>query len=285
MQGALVYAIPLLFAASAFLFAVSLIPSKSSHAEQLERLKARDATGRNTREAEPFDRLFSGERRTTLSRKLIEAGWYNVTPAKIGMRIVAGGCFGIVLALLIWNFVPLEIWLVAPLAILAVVFGAYAPIFALNQAIEARKGAIQKALPDFLDMIASTVQAGLALNAAMTYAVDVAPGPLGEEIQEALADIRLGRSRADALKAAAERTNQQEFKTAISAITQAERLGSNISMVLNELAEDARHRRVMLVEEMAAKLPVKMVFPMALVMLPSLFVIIFGSLAANYFAR
>ena len=170
------------------------------------------------------------------------------------------------------------------LAVLIAVAGAYSPIFILNQAMEARKVAIQKALPDFLDMMCSTVQAGLALNAAMAYAVDAAPGALGEEISEALSEIRLGRGRAEALKAAADRTNQQEFKTAVMAITQAERLGSNVSKVLTELAEDTRHHRVMLVEEMAAKLPVKMVFPMAFFMLPSIFVIIFGSLAANYFA-
>ena len=107
---------------------------------------------------------------------------------------------------------------------------------------------------------------------------------LGEEIKEALSEIRFGRSRSEALRAAAERANQPEFKAAILAISQAERLGSNVSKVLSELAEDTRHHRVMTVEEMAAKLPVKMVFPMVFFMLPAIIVVIFGSLAANYFA-
>jgi tight adherence protein C len=285
MQSAIVLAIPLLFGVSAFLFAVSLIPSKSALTETLESLKTRDAADRSTPELAFFDRAITGERRALLARRLMEAGWYTVTPAKIAMRIGAGTVFGIVLALLIWNLLHLDPIYVAGFALLAIAVGIYAPIFALNQAIEARKIAIQKALPDFLDMVASTVQAGLALNAAMNYAVDVTPGALGEEIKEALSEVRLGRSRAEALRAAAERTNHQDFKTAVTAITQAERLGSNISNVLNELAEDARHRRVMLVEEMAAKLPVKMVFPMVVCMLPALFVVIFGSLFANYYAK
>ncbi|MHB8306323.1 MAG: type II secretion system F family protein, partial [Vulcanimicrobiaceae bacterium] len=162
--------------------------------------------------------------------------------------------------------------------------GAYAPLSMLQRAVEARKIAVQKALPDFLDMVATTVQAGLSVNAALAYAIDAAPGALGEEITSALSEIRLGRSRSDALRAAAERLQQQQFSTTISAITQAERLGTDIAKVLNELAEDVRNQRVMLVEEMAAKLPVKMVMPMALFMLPSLFVVIFGALAANYLA-
>ena len=68
-------------------------------------------------------------------------------------------------------------------------------------------------------------------------------------------------------------------------MTQAERLGSNIAEMLSNLAEDARHRRLMLIEEMAAKLPVKMVFPMVFFMIPAIFTIIFGAVAANYFAH
>ena len=214
-----------------------------------------------------------------------EAGWYTVTPSQMVMRVAAGICFGMVIALVIWKFLHMEVFFVVAFALLALAAASWAPIFALNQAVENRKAAIQKALPDFLDMVSSTVQAGLALNAAMNYAVDVTAGPLGEEIREALSEVRLGRSRADALKAAADRTNHQDFRTAVTAITQAERLGSNVSNVLNDLAEDARHRRLMLVEEMAAKLPVKMVFPMIVFMIPSLFLIIFGSVAANYFSK
>ena len=104
----------------------------------------------------------------------------------------------------------------------------------------------------------------------MTYAVDAVDGPLSEEIKEALSEIRLGRSRADALKAVGERTNHPALRNALRVVTQAEKLGANISKLLNDLAADARHQRLMLVEEMAAKLPVKMVFPMVFFMIPAI---------------
>ncbi|MGZ3499307.1 MAG: type II secretion system F family protein [Vulcanimicrobiaceae bacterium] len=284
MQTLIQYAIPILFSLSVFLFAFSLLPSRSPLSRQLEVLQTRNITLGEASRIAMFERMFSTERRAVLGKKLIEAGWYTVTPAKIGLRICAGACLGIVFAILIWRFIHMPTFLLLLLAVLVPVACTYSPIFFLNQAIEGRKIAIQKALPDFLDMVATTVQAGLSVNAAFAYAVDAAPGPLGDEIKEALSEIRLGRARADALRAAADRANQQEFKTAITAITQAEKLGSNVATVLNELAEDTRHHRVMVVEENAAKLPVKMVFPMAFFMLPSLFVIIFGTLIANYFA-
>lgn len=282
MQTALVYLIPLLFSLSAFLLVLSLIPAKSALTEQLERLKANDSEP-DASEA-PFERVFTVERRAKLKQQLAEAGWYTVTPAQMGLRVVAGVVFGLVIALCLGVFLPLNKAFVIVFMLLSVVLGGYAPIFFLHQAMEDRKAKIQKALPDFLDMMCSTVQAGLALNAAMAYAVDAAPGPLGEEINEALSEIRFGRTRSEALRAAAERANQPGFKSAILAISQAERLGSNVSKVLSELADDTRNHRVMTIEEMAAKLPVKMVFPMMFFMLPAIIVVIFGSVAANYFA-
>jgi len=285
MDSVLVYIIPILFGTSAFLFALSLIPAKSALSTQLDVLRSREPVDRDPGRFAAFERVFPVERRALLTRQLAEAGWYTVTPAQMGLRVVGGACLGVVVALLVWSVLHVGFVIDLALVVLIAIVGAYSPIFMLNSAMEARKAEIQKALPDFLDMLCSTVQAGLALNSALGYAVEAAPGALGEEIREALSEIRLGRGRIEALKAAADRTNQMEFKTAVLALAQAERLGSNLSKVLTELAEDTRHHRVMLVEEMAAKLPVKMVFPMALFMLPAIFVVIFGTMAANYFAN
>ncbi len=275
--------IPLLFAILTFLLAISLIPSKSVLSEQLDTLKGREPIGGDSsKRSRLVERLFSGERRALIGRRLIEAGWYTDTPVKFLMRVVAGACFGLVLALFIDKFFDLGfVWLVGLLVALPLV-GGCVPFVVLSRAADARKTAIQKALPEFLDMVASTVQAGLALNAALAYAVDAAPGPLGEEIREALSEIRLGRARADALKAAGERTNQPDFRNALRVVTQAERLGANVAKLLTDLADDARNRRLMLVEEMAGKLPVKMTFPMIVCMIPAIFVIIFGSVIANF---
>lgn len=276
-----IFAIVLLTAAATFLLAFSLIPQKSPLKKTLEELELHGMQ-RDSKGVRAFENLFSQERRGRLRRKLIEAGWYTVTPAQMGVRIVAGALFGLIGSIALLAYMHLAPQLVLLLGLLCCGAGAYLPISALTRACEARKVAVQKALPDFLDMVATTVQAGLSVNQALGYAVDAAPGALGDEMKAALSEIRLGRARSDALRAAADRLQQQQFTTTVTAITQAERLGTNISKVLNELAEDVRNHRIMVVEEHAAKLPVKMVFPMAMFMLPALFVVIFGALAANY---
>jgi len=284
MLSAMTIVIALLGGVSAFLFALSLIPTKSPLARQLEALKRVTVNASDQSELAVFEKMFSVEQRGKLTRRLLEAGWYDMTPAKMGLRVAAAAGVGAILAILILRVVHLPVGIVVFLALSVAAGAAYLPFAILDRAITARKIAIQKALPDFLDMISTTVQAGLSVNAAMNYGVDAAPGPLGDEIKEALSEMRLGRSRAQALKAAAARAGQQQFSTTIAAITQAEKLGSNLAKVLEELAEDTRHQRIMLVEEFAAKLPVKMVFPMAFFMLPCLFVIIFGSLIAHLIA-
>ena len=271
---------------SAFCFAISLLPGESPVARALAELGARgSARSHDPAALRRFERMFSAARRSQLQRKLIEAGWYHVTPARIGLRMLSCGIAGFIVAMLLAPMIltPLPVHFL--LAILLGGAGIYLPIGALDKAIENRKNQVQKALPDFLDMVAETVQAGQSVNAALGYAIAAAPGALGDEIKSALAEMKLGRSRADALKAAADRLNHQQFSTTVTAIVQAERLGTNIARVLTELAEEVRHHRIMLAEEHAAKLPLKMIFPLAGFLLPALFVVIFGSLIANYFAQ
>lgn len=279
--------IAILGAFSAFLFTVSFIPSKSPLTKTLEELETRSASKAEgtTKVAGFVDRVLPEEQRSRLAQRLLEAGWYTVTPAQMVLRTAASLLVAIIVMILYMQYVhlpPVVFYLLAA----AVFFGiVYAPTSMLNRAVERRKDDVQRTLPDFLDMVASTVQAGLSLNAALAYAVDAAPGAVGDEIKEALTEIRLGRGRADALKAAADRLHQEEFTTMVAAVTQAERLGANVGKILNELADDTRSHRILIVEEHAAKLPVKMVFPMAFFLLPALFVIIFGSLIVNYISH
>jgi tight adherence protein C len=280
----LVVAIPVLLAFSVFLFALSLLPSKSVLTEQLETLKGRDPFKREPAPLPIVEKILTEDRRVMLAQKLVEAGWYTTTPLKFGLRMVAGAGFGAVLSLFAWNFFDLSSGWLIPMVVGITFVGGYSPFFMLNRAAETRKSAIQKCLPEFLDMVSSTVQAGLALNSALGYAVEAVPGPLGDEIKEALSEIRLGRARAEALRAVGDRTNHPALRNAMRIMNQAERLGANIAKILTDLADDARHQRLMLVEEMAAKLPVKMVFPMVFLMIPAIVTIIFGAVAANYFA-
>ncbi len=277
--------LPILGSLSAFMLTLSLVPSKNVLTKTLQEYQNINPRLRNRSALEKLvERSFSGKTLGGLSQKLLEAGWYSVTPVQIVLRVFGGAIAGIAIVLLLGRMVHLQTWLTVCLSILVILCCGYAPISLIERAREARKVDVQRRLPDFLDMVAATVQAGLSVNAALAYAVDAAPGALGSEIREALSEIRLGRSRSEALHAAAARLNQTEFTTTISALTQAERLGANVARVLSELAEDTRNHRIMMAEEHGAKLPVKMAFPMAFFMLPAIFTVIFGTVIAHYIA-
>jgi tight adherence protein C len=274
-------AITVLGAISIFLLAISLIPQKSLLTQQIEDVKGRNLTGPQFNRFAMLEKIFGDEGRSKLQKQLIEAGWYTVTPAQMSARMAAGAIVGLAFGAGMLAVIHQVSILVVVMSIVPAIFGMFTPTMLLTRAIESRKNSVQRVLPDFLDMVATTVQAGLSMNASFAYAIQAAPGPLGEEIKETLSQMRLGRSRIDALRAMANRVNQEQLSTTVSAITQAEKLGANISKVLGELAEEVRNHRVMLVEEQAAKLPVKMIFPMAFCLLPALFAIIFGSVGSK----
>jgi tight adherence protein C len=267
-------------AAALFLFAYALLPRSSGVDRRLADLD-RSAIGRETH-GNFFTKLIDEKQRSQLSRKLSAAGWYNVTPTQMVIRTVCGGAAGLAAgaALIIFIGDTSVTWLCG--GALLVFVGLAAPTASLNKAVEKRQKAIQRTLPDLLDMLTTTVEAGVSLNAALNVAVDAISGPLSDELKSAMSDVRLGRTRAEALMSMAERVQQPDLLTTVIAIVQAERLGGNIVTVLEEISIEARESRMLRVEELAAQLPVKMVFPMALFMLPALVVMIFGPVVANF---
>jgi tight adherence protein C len=266
-------------AISAFLIAVSAYPAKSPMAVRLKKLERIDEKSVGMRFA-LIEQIVSKEQHSRLQQQLIEAGWYGVTPIAMTMRGI--GALGIGAVACVMSLVLFEI------NVLGILIGAFAglvawrvPSIMLSRAVKARKESIQRSLPDFLDFLGSTVQAGLALNAALVQAVDATHGALREEISSMLAEIRLGRPRADAFNALADRVNEESTTTMVTAIVQAEKLGANLSVVLSELAKEIRDRRWTRAEERAAHLPIKMILPMALFMIPSLYLMIFGPVIAK----
>ncbi|HVA38903.1 MAG TPA: type II secretion system F family protein [Candidatus Dormibacteraeota bacterium] len=249
-----------------------------------ERLAAIDAAAGLTQQTSSslLKRVMDERQRHALSRRLQEAGWYNVTPQKMLMWSLgglAGGAGAGVFAVLVLNQ---HTGIFYALPVMFGICGAYFPHFRLNGAIEERKISIHRQLPDFLDMLSTTVEAGIGLNGALATTVDGLQGALGDELRAALQDIRLGRSRGDALLAMASRVREGDLTMTVTAIVQSEKTGGSISAVLDQLAGEARERRIMRAEEIAGQLPTKLIFPMALCMLPALFVIIFGSVAAKF---
>jgi len=229
--------------------------------------------------------LVDEKERVLLSARFAAAGWYDANVVSFTLTRVGLGFGGAALGVIAAGLLH------APLMILAVtaaglgVAGFIAPSFALDSATKKRKAAIGQRLPDFLDMVSTTVEAGTALNGALAIAVSRMQGPLADEFRMTLTDIRVGMARSDAFMAMSRRADQPDLSSLVTALVQTERLGGNIASVLDELAEEARSRRLGRAEESAAKIPVKMVVPMAFLMIPALLVMIFGPVAAELFGK
>jgi tight adherence protein C len=154
--------------------------------------------------------------------------------------------------------------------------GYIGPEFWLGERIRARKHRIVKTLPDALDLLTISVRAGLGFDAALAKVVESVKGPLSEEFRRSLAEIRVGKQRRDALRAIIPRTQVPQLTSFIGAILQAEQLGVPIARVLQVQSEQMRIERRQRAEQMAAKAPIKMLFPLVGCILPALFVVILG---------
>lgn len=281
MPTAVLFAlIALLAGGAAFIVIVVFFGEKNKVHGILAQLETTDGFEKPQEEG-LMHRLIAADQRSVLERKIQEAGWEK-TPRQIITHCVLFGTLGVVMGValtVLWgsiDFVPVAGFFVFTFA------GGYYPIFKLNGAIAARKKAISRELPDFLDIVSTTVEAGIALNGAIAVAVDALHGPFGEELRIALSDIRLGRSRTEALAALAKRVHDPDVTTTVTAMVQAEKLGGNIAKVLGDLAFEAREKRLMKAEELAAQLPVKMTLPMVFFMLPALLLMIFGAALVDF---
>jgi tight adherence protein C len=162
------------------------------------------------------------------------------------------------------------------IAFVGAAIGYIAPEFWLGRKIRARSLAMTLQLPDALDLLTVSVEAGLGFDAALTKVVERMDGPLIQEFRQALAEVRMGRLRRDALRDVATRADSQPVNNFIGAIIQAEQLGVPIAKVLQIQSNQLRIERRQRAEEAAAKAPVKMLFPMVGCIFPTIFIVILG---------
>ena len=164
--------------------------------------------------------------------------------------------------------------------ILMIVLLAFAgfilPYYILNIKARARRTRIQKSLPDMLDLIFVSVEAGLGFDMALKRTTEKMPGPLSDEINRALDEINKGRKREDALRGIYKRTGVDDISSFMTAVIQSEQLGSNIANMLRVQSHSMRQKRRQRAEETAMKVPVKMLFPLVFFMFPALFIVILG---------
>ncbi|HEU0242308.1 MAG TPA: type II secretion system F family protein [Candidatus Limnocylindrales bacterium] len=197
----------------------------------------------------------------------------------LGIKAV-GAIIGAVIFFLLFvfpgviGFVPFPINLV--MIPVGLMFGYTIPEFWLGGRVRKRQKAILLMIPDALDLLTISVRAGLGFDGALGKVVEKLKGPLTEEFRRALAEIRVGKPRRDALRDIVPRTEVPALTNFIGAIIQAEQLGVSISKVLQVQSEQLRIERRQRAEEMAAKAPIKMLFPLVGCIFPSLFIVILG---------
>jgi len=155
-------------------------------------------------------------------------------------------------------------------------FGYIGPVFYLKKKATIRRTEIERGLPDVLDILTVSVNAGLGFDAALVKVVEKTKGTLSEEFYKTLHEIKMGKSRRDALKGLGERNEVDDLIQFTSSIIQAEQLGVRISSVLKVQSEDMRNKRRQKAEEKAMKAPLKMLFPLVIFIVPAIFIIILG---------
>jgi tight adherence protein C len=176
-----------------------------------------------------------------------------VAPAIVGLAVAAGGA----------------------------ALGFIAPEFVLNSRIRSRRERMQAELPNVLDLLCVSVEAGLGFDQAVAKLTERMEGPLVDEFALALHEMRIGQTRAAALRNLADRVDAPEVSQFTRALIQADQLGIALSRILRVQAGDMRLRRQLAAEEKAMKAPVKMLFPTVLFIFPAMFVVVLGPAALN----
>jgi tight adherence protein C len=195
-------------------------------------------------------------------------------------RVMAGKVVGfgaalvvsLVLSLLLgFGFLPtLGFVLVASLA------GYMAPNMYLHQQTYDRSEKLQRALPDAIDLLTISVESGLGFDAACAQVARNTEGPLADEFARMLQEMQIGRGRSEALRSLAERTNLADLRAFVSAMVQADAFGIPVGQVLRVQSSEIRVKRRQWAEEMAQKVPVKILVPLIFCILPCLFIAVLG---------
>lgn len=177
--------------------------------------------------------------------------------------------------------VPAVLLVIVPVTLAVGVLG---PDLWLSNIGSTRRKKMARALPDVLDLLSVSVEAGLGFDGAMQKVSEKFPDPVSVEFGSYLKEVRLGQGRQDALRNLAERTQVPELKTFSAAVIQAERLGVSMSRVLRVQSDQMRFLRKQRAEENAMKAPLKMLFPLALFIFPTLFIILLGPVVLHFMA-
>lgn len=154
--------------------------------------------------------------------------------------------------------------------------GLLLPNLVLSQKAAERQKKIQNSMPDVMDLLTVSVEAGLGFDGALAKVIDKMPGPLSKEFENALQEIKIGKPKKDALRDMADRIGVMDISTFVTSIIQADQFGVSIGNVLRIQSEQMRQKRRQRAQEKAMKAPIKMLFPIILFIFPTIFSVLLG---------
>jgi tight adherence protein C len=221
----------------------------------------------------------SGEQK--VREKLISAGMYETTPRKIlGYQALAA----VALALLTFWLIPAmggSIVLTIVLTAAVGVGGWFAPLYYIELKKRSRFTRIDRQLPDMIDLLVVTIEAGLGILASMRVASESMSDPLGQELRLTLQEQRMGLTVQQAVESLGRRADTPNMRIFVRSLTQGERLGVSIGATMRNLSLEMRKRRKAIAEETAQKMPIKMLFPLIFFIFPAMFIVILVPMAIN----
>jgi tight adherence protein C len=154
--------------------------------------------------------------------------------------------------------------------------GYFSPNIALYQLTYDRREQMRRELPDAIDLLTISVEAGLSFDSSLSHVARNTTGALSEEFFRVLQEMQIGLGRSEAMRALGERTELPELRSFVTSMVQAEAFGIPIAQVLRVQAKEMRVKRTQRAEELAQKVPVKILFPLIFCILPALFIVILG---------
>jgi len=209
-----------------------------------------------------------------IREKLVSAGMYGTTPRKVlGYQVLCAIAFALVILWLIPAMGGSIIFAVV-LAVATGVAGWFAPVYYIELKRRKRMELIDKQMPDMIDLLVVTIEAGLGILASMRVASESMSDPLGQELRLTLQEQRMGLSVGQAIESLGRRCDAANMRMFVRAITQGERLGVSIGTTMRNLSVEMRKRRRAMAEERAQKMPIKMLFPLIFFIFPALFIVI-----------
>ena len=217
-----------------------------------------------------------------IRKELIAAGLYDTSPRMIvGYRILLAGGLP-----LLWLWLAAVTGFPVAMVVIGVLFLAFTgwilPMLVLKRRARQRTEAIDYELPELIDLLVVTLEAGISFIASLQMAAERLAGPLGVELRITLQEQRMGLTTNEALKGMLDRADTPGMRTFVRSVVQGETLGTSTGQIMRNLAGEMRKRRRSMAEERAQKAPIKILFPLVFLIFPAMFIVLLGPVVYSF---